>query len=376
MKKLAILLLAAFVALPVMAQKPLYFMVSEGVSYDDNIYLTRDGEKDSWISSTRVGAQYKANVPGSGLKLTADGLVGYNAYTEKPSKNNYWDALATLNLSNETFRVGDKFIYTSDQANNALVERAKRMRNIGYLDWQSSRDKTLGVGFSISDVYDYYFDKDWDYLNRNRFNAGARLIYNVSSKTDFFAEYVFSDITYNTNKQNNSNGHAFALGVDGQIAPKVTGTAKATWEMREYEHDKAGADNYADLAGYFVEVAWKPTANDTIRLSGERGMEETVFKNNPNRYYVDTQVSLYAGHKFLNKWTASVTFTYDNMAYPKAFGDVKRKDDYYSVRPQLDYQFKDWLSAGVWYSFTTRHSKLDYAEYDRNRAGAFIRAMF
>ena len=374
MKKLAILLLAAFVALPVMAQKPLRFVVSEDVSYDDNIYLTPEQEKDSWISSTRVGAQYKTNVPGSGLKLTADGLVGYNAYTEKPSKNNYWDGLAALDLSNDTFKVGDKFIYTSDQANNELTERAKRMRNIGYLDWQSSKEKTLGIGFSVSDIYDYYFDKDWDYLNRNRFNAGGRLIYNVSSKTNFFAEYMFSDITYNTNKQNNSNGHTVALGVNGQLAPKVTGTAKATYEMREYEHDKAGADNYADLAGYYLEVAWKPTTNDIIRLSGQRSMEETMFV--ANRYYVDTQVSLYAAHKFLNKWTASVTFAYDNMAYPKAIGDVKRKDDYYSVRPELDYQFKDWLSAGVWYNFTTRRSKLDYAEYDRNRAGAFIRAMF
>ena len=374
MKKLAILVLAAFVALPALAQRPLRFVVSQGVTYDDNIYLTADDEEDSWISSTRVGAQYKANVPGSGLKFTADALAGYNAYTEKPSKNNYWDGLAAIDLSNETFSVGDKFIYTAAQANNSLTERAKRMQNTGYLSWQSSKEKTLGIGFGLSDIYDYYFDKDWDALNRNRFNAGAKLFYNVSSKTNFFAEYVFSDITYNTNKENNSNGHTFGLGINGQLAPKVTGTAKATYAMRDYEHDKAGADNYADLVGYYVEMTWKPTEHDTVRLSGERSMEETLFV--ANRYYVDTNVSLYAAHEFLKKWTASITLAYDNMAYPKKVGDVKRKDDYFSVRPELDYQFKDWLSAGVWYNFTTRGSKLSYAEYDRNRAGAFIRAMF
>ena len=61
------------------------------------------------------------------------------------------------------------------------------------------------------------------------------------------------------------------------------------------------------------------------------------------------------------------------MAYPK--GD-KRKDDLFSIRPELNYQFKDWLSAGVWYNFTTRHSTVDSAAYDRNRCGIFARAMF
>ena len=291
MKKIIVLILAAFVALPVLA-KPVNFIASEEISYDDNIYLSDKDEKDSVISSTRVGAEYKANIPGSGLKLTASGLVGYNAYTENASKNNYWDGLAHVNVANDTLKVGDKFIYTSDPANNALVERAKRLQNDGYFSWQSSTDKTLGLDINLSDVYDYYIDKEWEGLNRNRFNAGAQLNYNISPKTKVFAEYVFSDITYNTNKVNNSNGHTFALGVNGHLAPKVTGTAKATYALRDYEHDLAGADNHADVAGYYLELAWKPTNNDEVRLSGERRLEETIYET--NRYYTDTAISLYA----------------------------------------------------------------------------------
>lgn len=370
MKKIIVLILAAFVALPVMA-KPVHIIISEDVSYDDNIYLTKDNEKDSVISATRVGAEYKTNIPGSGLKLTADGLVGYNAYTENASKNNYWDALAHVDLANDNIKLGDRFIFTSDPVNNAETERAKRLQNHGYFSWQSSTEKTFGIGINLSDIYDHYIDDEWENLNRNRFNAGAQLNYNVSPKTKFFLEYMFSDITYDENKVNNSRGDTFALGVNGQLASKVTGTAKATYAMRNYNHDLAGADNYNDLVGYYAELVWKPSQNDKVRLSGERRMEETLY--GVNRYYVDTAVSLYMGHKFWDKWTASVTFSYDNMAYPKG---NKRKDDFYSARPELDYQFKDWLSAGVWYNFTTRHSTLDTAAYDRNRAGAFIRAMF
>ena len=66
------------------------------------------------------------------------------------------------------------------------------------------------------------------------------------------------------------------------------------------------------------------------------------------------------------------------MAYPKAVaaGEDKRKDDMFSFRPEIGYQFKDWLSAGVWYNFSTRRSNNNWAEYDRNRVGVFARAMF
>ena len=91
MKKLVIAF-SILVMLPVMAaaQKPLTFTASENVTYDDNIYLTKDDTKGSVISTTRVGAQYAANIPGSGLELSANALVGYNAYSEKPSTINYW----------------------------------------------------------------------------------------------------------------------------------------------------------------------------------------------------------------------------------------------------------------------------------------------
>ena len=107
MKKTAVLvLLATFVALPVAAQKPLHFMASQTLSYDDNIYLTDKNTKDSMISTTRVGADYKANIPSTGLQLNADAGVGYNAYTEKHNKNNYRKDKVVKKLTYESGNVG------------------------------------------------------------------------------------------------------------------------------------------------------------------------------------------------------------------------------------------------------------------------------
>lgn len=174
MKKLAIAF-SILVMLPVMAaaQKPLTFTASENVTYDDNIYLTKDDTKGSVISTTRVGAQYAANIPGSGLELSANALVGYNAYTEKPSTNNYWDTLAGVQLQNDYMKLGDRFIYTSDPANSALTDRAKRVQNVGYLALKTSTEKTFGLGITAEDIFDRYMKSAWSSLNRNRVNLGA-----------------------------------------------------------------------------------------------------------------------------------------------------------------------------------------------------------
>ena len=387
MKKTAVLvLLATFIALPAAAEKPLHFVASQTISYDDNIYLTDKNTKDAFISTTRVGADYKAQIPGSSLQLHADAGVGYNAYTENHDKNNYWEALGGFGIGNEQFKIGDRVLYTSDPANNELTDRKKRLNNTGYFSYVTSYDRMFGIGILASDSFDRYFAYDMQYLNRNRLNLGAQLYYNMTAKTHFFAEYVYSDIDYQkaNGKINNSHSHSLGLGVDGQIAPKVTGTAKVTYDMRDYENNAEGYDKYNDLVGYYVALQWLPTTRNVIRLSGTRKMEETRYGF--NRYFTDTVVSLYGAHKLTDKFTVSLDLSWDDMAYAKANANgTKRHDTLWTVRPELDYQFKEWLSAGVWYQFRLRDSN-DYRtggmyagqkyNYDSNKAGVFVKAIF
>lgn len=380
-----LLLLAMVIAMPAAAEKPLHFTASETVTYDDNIYLTDKNTKDSFISTTRAGAEYKAPIPSTGLQLTADAGVGYHAYTENHDKNNYWEALGGFGIANEQLKLGDRVLYTSDPANNSLDERKKRLNNTGYFSYVTSHDKMFGLGFLASDSFDRYFDSDMQYLNRNRVNLGAQLYYNMTAKTHFFAEYIYSDIDYQESKGklNNSHSHSLGLGVNGQIASKVTGTAKVTYDMRDYEQNREGYDKYNDLVGYYVALTWKPTTRDVLRLSGARKMEETRYGF--NRYFADTLVSLYGAHKLTDKFTVSLNLAWENMDYAKRSHGVKREDNLWSVRPELDYQFKEWLSAGVWYQLRLRDSN-DYRtggiykgqdyDYSSNKVGVFVKATF
>ena len=374
MKKIT--LLAFIFAFAVLANAgEVKFMGSETVSYDDNIYLTDTNKKDSFINTTKLGVSYDGKIPNSSLKGSFKGIGGYHFFTEDNDKNAYADALASAEVYNDNFTVGDRFLFTSDPANSELTQRAKRLNNNAYVSYITSKEKMFSVGVKVADIFDRYFKSKYQNLNRNRVNLGVGAYYNISRKTSLFTEYTYTFIDYQKNNNNNSKGGAVALGIEGQIAPKVKGTAKATYNYRDYDHSLAGYDNYADLFGYDVSLEWTPTTQNEIRLSGQREFEETTYTN--NRYFISTGINLYVSQKIMDKFTFGLNLGYDNLAYQKAVAGVKRSDDVYTVRPQVDYQFKEWLNAGIWYQFRKRASNAgSFNEYDSNKVGAFVKVIF
>lgn len=353
----------------------LKFMASEDISYDDNIYLQNGGRIGSGIFSTKLGALYDLTVPNTSLEGKISGIVGYNAYTKHNGTNGYWDTLVNAEVGNNALKLGDTFLLTSDPANSELTERAQRIKNNVYASYRTSAYKKLSFGVYISDELNKYTGATFQNLNRNRLNLGVGAYYNISEKTSLLAEYTYHILAYQKTQANNSNGGTLALGVEGQIAPKVTGEAKVTYNYRNYTHEVDGYDDYANLVGYNLALTWEPTSQNLIRLSGSRDFEETIYTN--NRYFVSTGIKLYGSQKIMDKFTAGLTLGYENLSYAKEVAGVKRCDDVVTVRPEVNYQFKEWLSAGVWYQYRRRASNAGAANfYFNNRVGAFVKAIF
>lgn len=376
MKKVLVVLGAFCACVSAFAAGPVDVLVSENVTYDDNIYLTpRKNHTEAVIFSTRAGLSYKNQLPETGLNLMAGGAVGYNAYTKHPSQNNFWDGSANVGIENENLKVKDAFLFTSEPANSEQTDRTKRINNKFTASYTTTHEKLFSIGLSVGDNFNRYLASKMHYLNRNRVDLGAQIYYNFTPVSNVFVEYAFSDTVYRENQVNNSVGHSVGLGVNTQIASKVSGTAKVTYDMRDYSHDKGNATNHPDLFGYYAALTWKATALDTFTLSGERSMEETVFGD--NRYFADTLVLLRAQHQFNSKWMVALATGWENLHYATRLDNgKKRNDNLFTVRPELNYAFQDWLVGSVWYQFRTRNSNLDWADYDSNKGGVMIRAIF
>ncbi len=169
-------------------------------------------------------------------------------------------------------------------------------------------------------------------------------------------------------------GNSYIAGVNGQIAPKVKGTAQISYDQRNYDENLAGAEKDVDLCGYLLSVTYNPTTQNAVIFSGERKMQETLY--GANRYYVSTEVSMELKQKIYKKWEVSVLVAYENMNYPVSVNSIERNDDLFKVIPCVEYNFTDKFSAGVWYQFRDRQSNVDNEDYTSNKAGASIKLQF
>jgi len=378
MKKVFVMFSALCAAVAAFAAGPVDVLVSESVTYDDNIYLTKNNEKGSFISTTRAGLGYKSQLPDSGLKVSAGGALGYNAYTKHPNQNNFWESSVNAGIENENLKVNDTFLFTSEPANSEQTDRTKRLSNKFAASYTTTHEKLFSVGLSVGDDFNRYLATRMHYLNRNRVNAGAQIYYNFTPKSNVFVEYAFADTVYRENGTNNSVGHKVGLGVNTQLASKLSGTAEITYTMRDYSHDLGNTTNHPDLLGYYTSLTWKATAKDTLTLAGERDMEETLYGNavdGYNRYFADSVVSLRMHHQFNSKWAAALTTAWENLHYSVSVNNKKRNDNLYTVRPEVNYAFQDWLVGSIWYQFRTRHSNSGF-DYDSNKAGIMVKAIF
>lgn len=375
MKKILMLSILCVMAVSAFSQqRPYEVFVSEDISYDDNIYLTDNNAVDSAISVTTIGGKYVARIPNSGLDFTANAFGAYNYYTEDNGKNGFWAAGANLELKNEAFKLSENFIYTSDPANSELTDRAKRYGNIAAFYMQTSNKKPYNIALKVTDKYDHYIDAGYKFLTRNRLDAGAELHYNPSARTTVFAEYMWADISYKDNRVNESNENIIGIGARGDLFNKLSGAAGIRYSMRDYDHSLGSADENETLLGYYANLKWDISSQTAVGLSGQRVMEETLFGD--NRFYVSTLVEAFVSQKIRDRFTAALTLGYENMDYRYDVNGKKRDDDLYKVRPSVDYNFNNWLSAGVWYQYKLRASDSQAYEYANNKAGVFVKAIF
>lgn len=359
------------------AGENLKLSVSEDYKYDSNIYKVASGRTSSLIRVTRGMAQYNTVLPNTPFKLNSGAMFGYNAYNKYSNTNNSIDSLISLGLKSPNMEFSEKFLFTSDAANNADDDREKRWKNTVSASFKTKKAHRLWLKATLTDSVDEYVNLNT--MDRNTLSLSLRGYYSHSEKTDMYVGYKFTNITYQDNGKQNSGTHAISAGMEGRIAPKVIGDFDVFYSYRDYHKSANGYKDSKALLGLSLGLKYEMTERTFFNFDASRQTEETAANNaNKNRYFVDTSFSVTANHKLSSRSTASLKIGWDNLDYDKkASGQSKaRNDNLYVIRPSFSHKINSVLSGSAFVEYKTRHSNITNRGYDLFMAGIGMRALF
>ncbi|MDD5658051.1 MAG: outer membrane beta-barrel protein [Elusimicrobia bacterium] len=422
---------AALLALPAQAEsgKPniklgqLALHPYYGISaiYDDNIYLVPKNEdghavagggvRGSWIMSNNLGL--RADMPmGETQKLAASYDLRSDIYKAQSSANNAVTQKAggayDFKGARTKLRLSDDYVNTSDPAFNPnntavageLVTREKRWNNAagGGVEYFLGDKFFAGIDGAHS-IQKYLSRSLGQKLNNYALSFGGRAGYKLLPKTraylgvhrsitHYSVTRDISDITETTaagdviKVQDHVANHKDWLvdaGVEGSIAPKVTGRVQGGYVYRRHDKDNSDARRrpISRNATVSVGVDYKPTERDTVKLTANRGLVDAVTGGN---YYLTNGGVLDLSHKW-DKITVGLAGGLQVDKYSEAITSggltANRRDAVYTGAARCEYRIQEWLAANLGYKNVSRFSNFSRQfNYKDNRTSAELRLSF
>ena len=359
-----------------------YYQFSE--LYDDNIYLVPDdkpggvfvggGKRGSWIHDNDAGLRATLPIsPSNKLDLGYDG--DYKAYTQQPSANNAFSQKADGSYAyrGEAVRAGvaDTYINTVDPAFSELIQRTHRWQNTGSANAEYGAPGGAGfVGIDGFQKTDKYLDPALAaVLNRYEDQAGVKVGYWVQPQTRAYAAYHRDIIHFTAGRADNNKSHLADVGVEGTIAPKLSGQIQTGFGYRHYDFTAALPSSRRDVRYWEIasKVVYKPLERTTGVLEVSRNLQESTFL--PNRYYYSTSATAGLEHKFPSKFSAGASLSFGVDQYPEGVTigtqTKNRRDNLYTQEVHLRYDIQEWLYTGVSFMHRNRVSNFsDTFNYD------------
>lgn len=352
--------------------------LSARIEYDDNIFQTPNNEESDFITRVRPGLDIQIGV--------GAGRGGFRAsYTPEFGifSSNTDDSVVNHDLQFGYLRDGAFFDFdvhggfrrghdsrgegpSSGLGNLATVVFDEPPK---YDEWNyglSLGNETRSARTRMQFSYDHY---DLEYQNfraltaardRERDDFGLELGYRTTARTYFILTGRFSEIDYDfvpVNGRNlDSDEYNYQLGFTWELTAATEG--RMTIGRQQKKFDDPARKNLSATA-WDVAVAWSPRTYSTFELSTGRSFRET---DNVGSSIIASDISLSWRHAWSDRLATTSSFSFIN----DEFQDTARDDDFYRFSMQFDYDFRRWLGLGLGWSYSTRDSNIDNADFDRN----------
>jgi hypothetical protein len=212
----------------------------------------------------------------------------------------------------------------------------------GWGDYKTSEKLTVGAGITVGwrDIVDF---SEPDAVNV------------VDSPNQTFQQFLVRSIYHATGK----------LDLRGSLGVQIS-------------QFQDGDDDGPNLV-FSLGSSWQALERTSVAVDAYR--QDRPSYTFSGRNYTATGFRASVRQMFLEKYSATLALGYENTDYTNISGptgDSDRNDDYFWIRPTLDYQFDEHWAMGVFYQFRAKSSNqpADAFDYSNNQVGLYSNYRF
>ncbi len=326
--------------------------LTAGVTWDSNIYSVADGDGDL-ITTFSAGLDYQRR---AGLIGIDAGLILANGTFSDNSSENYLNPNLTVDLTKESGRTTGSINLSSareNRADTAANIRTESWNHSAALQWKYP----VIERYSLSGRFDYMqrdFIENTALVDLESYAAGLDLFYVYNSARDLVAGYLVRVSESSSGYQ--FTDHSFTGGITGRIFPKVSGSMRFGYQLRQ---DRTGGPDYRSWTS-LITATW--TVNSRLSVTGMLAKEFSLTATDIN---VDTVTGgLEAQMAFSPRTTL---FAGINFASSKFLGTAGGGRDDFNAGTNLgaSYSFGPRLRASLTYSYSQNWSTLQLSDFEQ-----------
>lgn len=327
-------------------------------SYDDNIFRAPPGrESSSWIHAFEAGLDAAVQSPSEIHRFDVGYDAAYQVFTRDPSFNNAFNQALRAGYrwaapTGFTASLRDQYVNTNDPPTSEQTGRFRNWRNAVTLDLEYAPEGgrlVLGLDGSHS-AFKYVSDvpRLSALLNRTEQVFGGKAGYRLLPKTVVYAAYhrrLIHPTAGPATPPRDSRSHVASAGVEGDLAPKVTGSVEGGLTYRAYPDRVVRRFTSAARLSY--------RALEDLVIDGEafRRFEEATF--GVGRFYVATGASASARYRLPAGLGVAAGFGVERDEFGEG---PRRRDVIYQARGALDYTLRGRYTLALGHVFRRRDS--------------------
>ena len=342
-----------------------------GTEYNDNIYATKVGDKESDFIFLFAPAVYsRSNWSVHSLGLGAELKAGLYA---SESDENFVDGRLFLDgrmdVSRGSFLVAYAGIErlhedrTDPDTQPLWDEPGIYYRGIGSLNYQHGIGRfSVNAGTGVS-VYDYRsVDRidgatdDQDDRDRNIYNVNARLTYNMHPDVSPFITTRYDWRRYDASDvERDSEGTRIGIGTGFDLGGVTSMEVYAGYMHQNY-------DDRSNISGFWygLDLLWNPTQLTSVQASAMSSIKETTLGEASGIDAIDA--SLRVDHELLRNLLLGAFIGYTRNDYE----NVDLTEEFFSAGPRVTYLWNRNFSAEAGYTYREKDSDVRFREYTQN----------